>query len=67
MTPRQHARYLDYRARHGYFGSGKILLSAAEFEPLDKELQDLEAMPESERADEDEARIVLLQALLFRD
>ena len=62
-----HARYLDYRERHGYFGKAKPILSAAEFEAADREQRELEAKGEETRDDEEEARFAELSALLFRD
>jgi hypothetical protein len=61
-----HARYLDYRERHAYFGKTKAILSAAEFEAADREQRVLEGKGES-RDDEEEARYAELSALLFRD
>lgn len=62
-----HARYLDYRERHGYFGANKKLLGMAEFTALDAEHNALEAKGEDGRDDEEEARFQELSQVLFRD
>lgn len=62
-----HARYLEYRDRHGYFGANKKLLGMAEFTPLDAEHNALDAKGEDGRDDEEEARFQELGAILFRD
>ena len=66
MDQATHARYLDYRERHGYFGKLKPILGKAEFEAADREQRELEAKGEA-RDDEEEARFAELSALLFRD
>ncbi len=62
-----HARYLEYRDRHGYFGATKKLIPMAEFIALDAEHNALEAKGEDGRDDEEEARFEELSTLLFRD
>lgn len=67
MDPATHKRYLDYRDRHGYFGSNRAVLPAAEFAERDAECRALEAKGEGGRDDEEEARLLELRALLLRD
>lgn len=67
LDPRTHARFLDYRDRHQYFGAGKPSLDAQAFAAADAEEQALSALGEGGRSDEDEARFVELQKLLHRD
>jgi hypothetical protein len=62
-----HARYLEYRERHRYFGGSTKMLGAAEFEPLDREQRALDMKGEDARDDEEEARYVELSKVLFRD
>jgi hypothetical protein len=66
MDRETHARYLDYREKHGYFGGKKPMLGSADFEAADKELNELEAKGEK-RDDEEEARFNELATLLHRD
>ena len=65
--PVVHARYLDYRERHVYFGKLTKLLTMAEFLPLDAEHNALDAKGEAALDDEESARFEELGALLFRD
>lgn len=68
MDRETHARFLEYRARHGYFARGESpMMTAAEFMPVDAEWCTLEAMAEADRSDEDEARLDELRAILFLD
>ncbi len=67
MDQATHARYLDYRERHAYFGKTKPILAAADFEAADREHRELEAKGEDGRDDEEEARYAELSALLYRD
>lgn len=67
MDRETHARYLDYREKHGYFGGKKPMLAMPEFETADKELNELEAKGEEKRDDEEEARFNELATLLHRD
>jgi hypothetical protein len=66
MDPLTHKRFLDYRERYVYFGSGKRQLDAAEFASADGEQRELDAKGDA-RTDEEEARFVELSASLFRD
>ena len=66
MDPVTHKRFLDYRERHVYFGSGKRQLDAQEFAIADVEHRALDARGDA-RTDEEEARFVELSAVLFRD
>jgi hypothetical protein len=65
VDPATHARYLDYRERHGYFGRRLPLLSMDEFAAADREHRELSA--KTRRDDEEEARLEELQRLLLRD
>lgn len=67
MTVREevHARYLDYRERFTYFGRNVAMLSQAAFEAADAEHAALSAA--TERTDEEDARLVELTLLLYRD
>lgn len=68
MDPQTHARFLDYRMRHGYFARGDApMLAPQAFVAADAELTLLEMLPEDQRSDEDEARLNELLVLLFRD
>ena len=67
MDRETHARYLDYRDRHTYFGGAQKMLTPAEFEPLDREQRELHDKGEEARDDEEEARYVELSKILFRD
>lgn len=67
MRPDRHARYLDYRERHVYFGKLAPRLGPADFEAADEELEALDALGEDARDDEQAARHAELRALLFRD
>jgi hypothetical protein len=66
MDRETHQRYLDYRERHGYFGSTSKVLTAGEFELLDREHNELSAR-EATLDDEEHARFEELSKLLFRD
>ena len=66
MDRETHARYLDYREKHVYFGANKPMLGNAEFVLADKELSELEALGEK-RDDEEEVRYEELATLLHRD
>lgn len=68
MDPKTHARFLDYRARHGYFARGDApTLTAAEFTSVDSEYLLLDELGEEKRTDEEEARYAELLTILFRD
>jgi hypothetical protein len=68
IDPQVHARYLDYRERHAYFGNQITkLLTRAEFMPLDAEHMALAAKPEVDRDDEEVERLEELASVLFRD
>ena len=67
MDPETHKRFLDYRERHGYFGSTKPMLTREQFIAADTEQRDLDAKGEEGRDDEEEARWTELSRLLFRD
>lgn len=66
MDRETHARYLDYREKHQYFGGKKPMLGNVDFAAADKELNELEAKGEK-RDDEEEARYAELATLLHRD
>ena len=66
MDPITHKRFLEYRERYVYFGSGKRQLDAGEFVGADVEQRALDAKGDA-RTDEEEARFVELSAVLFRD
>jgi hypothetical protein len=66
MDPETHKRFLDYRARHVYFGAKKALLGADAFVAADAEQRALEARGEA-RTPQEEARFAELSATLFRD
>jgi hypothetical protein len=66
MDRETHARYLDYREKHQYFGGKSPMLGNAEFAAADKELNELLAKGEK-RDDEEEARYEELATLLHRD
>lgn len=63
--PQVHRRYLDYRETHGYFARGEVCLSLPEFTAFDAELRVLLAKGKLE--DEEEARLMELEKLLYRD
>jgi hypothetical protein len=65
MDRETHARFLEYRDRHTYFGKGAALDMAA-FAKADLELRELERKAAS-RDDEEEARYADLVALLLLD
>lgn len=67
MDPETHKRYLDYRARHGYFGATTPILGREDFIAADAEQRALEAKGEDARDDEEDARWQELNQLLFRD
>ena len=66
VDPETHQRFLDYRDRHGYFGSTAPLLTREQFLAADAEQRELEAKGDR-RDDDEEARWVELSKLLFRD
>ena len=66
MDRETHARYLEYREKHVYFGGKKPMLGNAEFAVADKELNELEAKGDK-REDEEEVRYEELSTLLHRD
>jgi hypothetical protein len=66
VDPETHRRFLDYRARHEYFGGAVALLSRDQFLAADAEHRALDAKGGS-RDDDDEARFEELSKLLFRD
>jgi hypothetical protein len=67
MTPKVHKRFLDYREKFTYFGrGGAVVLTADQFAAADAEHEQLVAMGE-ERDDEEEARLIELEKILFRD
>ena len=66
MDPETHKRFLEYRERHGYFGSTKPILTREQFLAADTEHRELEAKGDA-RDDEEEARWEELSKLLFRD
>jgi hypothetical protein len=66
VDPETHKRFLDYRDRHGYFGSTSPMLPRDEFIAADREQRELDAKGE-QRDDEEEARWNELSKLLFRD
>jgi len=65
MNRETHARFLEYRDRHTYFGRGAALDMQA-FEKANAELEDLEKKGER-RDDEEEARWAELVKLLLLD
>lgn len=66
MDPATHQRFLEYRDRHGYFGSSKPVLTREQFLAADAEQRALDAKGDA-RDDEEEARWTELSELLFRD
>ena len=66
--PQVHKRFLDYRDRFVYFAKGIQAreLSYDEFAAADAEQRTLDAKGEA-RDDEEEARLVELNRMLFRD
>lgn len=66
MDPTTHKRFLEYRQRHEYFGTGKPILGADDFAAADAEQRDLEAKGDA-RSDEEEERYAELSSMLFRD
>jgi hypothetical protein len=66
MDRETHARYLDYREKHQYFGGKKPMLNMADFETADKEFGELDAKGDK-REDEEEVRYEELATLLHRD
>ena len=66
MDPITHKRFLEYRERYVYFGSGKQQLDASAFATADVEQRALDAKGDA-RTDEEEARFVELSEILFRD
>jgi hypothetical protein len=69
MDPSTHKRFLEYRERFIYFGAEtrRPVLTSDEFSAADAEQRTLAAMAEEDRDDEEEARLVELSKLLFRD
>jgi hypothetical protein len=65
--PATHKRYLEYRARHAYFGKQLPLLTLAEFCASEAEYAVLDAKGEDGRDDEESERHAELAKLLFRD
>lgn len=66
VDPETHKRFLEYRARHEYFGAVTVPLSRPEFLEADAEQLALESKGER-RDDDEEARYEELSKLLFRD
>jgi hypothetical protein len=66
MDRETHARYLDYREKHVYFGGKKPMLGKDEFVVADKEFGELDAKGDK-REDEEEVRYEELATLLHRD
>ncbi|HEY8040374.1 MAG TPA: hypothetical protein VIF15_11300 [Polyangiaceae bacterium] len=68
MDPRVHKRFLDYRERFIYFakGAGAKELTPEQFVAADAEQRALAAKG-GDRDDEEEARLVELSRLLYRD
>ena len=67
MDQATHKRYLDYRDRFAYFGRKMKQLSMAEYEVAEKELNELAALGEAGRDDEEEDRFRELEKILFKD
>jgi len=67
LSPATHKRYLDYRAKHAYFGQNLKILTMDQFDAADREHRELEAKGEVGRDDEQEARLQELNRILFRD
>ncbi|MCL2777656.1 MAG: hypothetical protein FWD73_06600 [Polyangiaceae bacterium] len=67
MSPTIHKRYLDYRAKHIYFGRDRMALTMDQFESADREQRELEAKGDAGRDDEEETRFAELNRILFRD
>jgi len=66
MDRETHARYLEYREKHGYFGGKTAMLKIDDFAVADKELIELETKGD-DRDDEEEVRFEELAKVLFRD
>jgi len=67
MDQATHKRYLDYRDRFSYFGRKMKQLSMAEYVVAEKELNELAALGEAGRDDEEEDRFRALEKILFKD
>jgi hypothetical protein len=67
MDPATHKRFLDYRAKHAYFGRNLALLSMSEFEEAERAYRTLEVKGEQARDDEEESRFQELARLLLLD
>ena len=67
MDPATHKRYLDYRARHGYFGRDLPLLSMPDYADAEREHRVLAAKGEGARDDDEEARFAELSRVLLCD